>query len=55
MVDIDLAIKIFGDSIDKDFHLDNRTTYAREPISNILRGKNIENPQKTQPPVNLFI
>ena len=43
MVDINLAIKIFRDSIDKDFHLDNRRTYAREPISNILRGKNIEN------------
>ncbi|MCK4808164.1 MAG: hypothetical protein KAS90_00935, partial [Candidatus Aenigmarchaeota archaeon] len=43
MVDINFAINIFKDSIDKDFHLDNRTTYAREPISNILRGKNIKN------------
>ena len=46
MVDINLAINILEGSIDKDYHLDNRTTYAREPISNILRGKSIENIKK---------
>ena len=43
MVDINLAIKIFEDSISEDFHLDDRITYVRKPISNILKGKNIEN------------
>ncbi|NOQ37855.1 hypothetical protein GQ472_03110 [archaeon] len=46
MVDIDIVLDIYENTIDEDFHLDNRTTYAREPISNILKGKSKENIKK---------
>lgn len=38
MVDLELALDIFENTIPKDYKLDKRTTYARPPVSNIVEG-----------------